>query len=200
MKHTNTSPGEKIFDFPRLYALKINILNKINRLSISIDPLIRGKEILDIGCGSYQSRYNPALAKRRTGIDPSRKAIEEARRLYPKSIHLVGSALKLPFKDKSFDTSLILFVLHHIPRKSWEDVLNETSRVTRRTIIIYDHVRHEHPLLSGLQMLYWKTIDGGHAYIFEEEWKKLLKPFKIKDYRRVGSLFRHICFYRLEVE
>lgn len=200
MKQANTSPGEKIFDFPRLYALKINILDKINRLSIPINPLIRGKEILDIGCGSYQSRYNPILTKRRVGIDPSRKAIEEARRLYPQSLHVVGTALKLPFKDKSFDASLLLFVLHHIPYENWGEVLKEATRVTRKTIIIYDHVRHEKPLFSFLQMSYWKIFDGGHAYLLEEEWKRVLKPFKIKEYHRVGTLFRHICFYHLEAK
>src|SRR3989344_5687761 len=46
------------------------------------DPYINNQKILDIGCGSYQVRYNPDLAKSRVGLDPSVKALIHARRLY----------------------------------------------------------------------------------------------------------------------
>lgn len=195
----NESLGEKIFDIPFLYNLKIRILNNLNRLKIPIDPLIKNKIILDIGCGSYQVRYKPELAKMRIGIDPSANALIKAQTLYPKSFHIVGSADKLPLKDKSVDITLILFTLHHLNQKQWDDCLKETQRVTKNKIIIYDHISNDSSFLRFIQYLYWKTFDGGYTYPKESEWKVKLKKFKIKKYLRVGSMFKHICFYEIDL-
>lgn len=195
----NKSLGERIFDIPFLYNIKIIFLNFLNRLEIPIDPLIKNREILDIGCGSYQVRYNPNLAKLRIGIDPSVKALKKAQALYPKSLHLAVSADKLPFKNKSFDTTLLLFTLHHLNNKQWHDCLNEVKRVTRDKIIIYDHVKNDFKILRFIQLLYWRIFDGGLTYPLEKEWKLNLKTFRIKKYLRLGSLFNHICFYELTI-
>lgn len=193
------SLGEKIFDLPLLYKFKINFLNRLNRLKIPIDPLIKGKEILDIGCGSYQVRYNPNLAKRRVGIDSSIRALQEADKLYPNSRHLVASADKLPFASKSFDITLILFTLHHLSKKQWINALREAKRVTREKIIIYDHISSDNPIFRKIQHTYWKIFDGGETYPLESEWQKALKKLKVKKYLRLGSLFKHICFYIIDI-
>lgn len=196
----NESIGEKIFDIPFLYNLKINFLNSLNRLRIPIDPYVKNREILDIGCGSYQVRYNPGLAKLRVGIDPSVKALTKAQQLYPESMHLIGSADRLPFVNKSFDVTLLLFTLHHLNSKQWADCLKEATRVTKKTIIIYDHIKNDSKILSGIQLLYWNTFDGGLTYPTAPEWKERLKGFKIKKYLRLGNMFKHICFYEIDLK
>lgn len=194
------SLGERIFDFPFLYNLKINILNKLNRLKIPIDPYIKNKMILDIGCGSYQSRYNPSLTKRRVGIDPSIKALKQAQKLYPNSFHLVSFADKLPFKNKSFDVALFLFTLHHLRKNEWDKAIQEAIRVTKNQIIIYDHISNDSRILKFFQQLYWRTFDGGFTYPYNWQWQEKLKEFKIKKNLRVGSIFNHICFYVLDLK
>lgn len=194
----NTSLGEKIFDFPYLYNLKIRLLNYLNRLQISIDPLIKKKVILDIGCGSYQRRYNPHLAKFRVGIDPSVKALQVGQQLYPDSFHLVASADKLPFKNNSFDVTLLLFTLHHLNNKQWNNAFKEAQRVSREAIIIFDHISNESIVPRNLQKIYWKIFDGGETYPNTLEWKQALRDFKVKKYFRFGSLFKQICFYYLQ--
>lgn len=196
--YSNTSLGEKVFDFPILYNLKVNVLNRINQLKIPINPIIKNEEVLDVGCGSYQSRYLPNEARLLVGIDPSIKALQIAQKLYPDSFYFIASADKLPFAKKSFDIVLILFTLHHLNLQSWGEAIKEANRVARKGIIIYDHVKSEFPLISFLQMAYWKIFDGGHTYPREKEWKKALKLFKIKKYYRLGSLFKHICFFYLQ--
>ncbi len=190
----NSSLGERIFDFPVLYNFKIN------HLKLPIDPHIKRKIILDIGCGSYQSRYNPNLAKIRVGIDPSANALKEADKIYPTSSHLVSTAEKLPFKNNSFDVVLLLFTLHHLSKKDWASAIKEAQRVTKKTIIIYDHILNESEVLSKIQLLYWKIFDGGETYPKEKDWTNTLRVFKIRFYRRVGSMFKHICFYQLEIK
>lgn len=196
---TNTSVGEKIYNFPLLYKLKIDILNKINNLDLNFDKLIKNKKVLDIGCGSYQTRYDINLPRLRVGIDPSKNAIEAANKLYPNCKHFVGSADNLPFNSKSFDVSLLLYVLHHIPKAKWPKVFKEAVRVTKDKIIIIDHVKNSNYFISALQMLYWGTIDGGDYYPNEHEWKKILKMYNIKSYRRLGKLFDHICYYEISL-
>lgn len=196
----NESFGEKIFDIPFLYNLKIRFLNKLNQLKIPIDPAIKNKEILDLGCGSYQVRYDPSLAKLRIGIDPSAKALMKAQELYPESFHLIGSADSLPFKNKSFQVTLLLFTLHHLNANQWENTISEVKRVTKDKIIIYDHISHDSIFFKSIQLLYWKIFDGGLTYPTESEWKEKLKTFMIKKYKRVGTLFGHICFYELNLK
>lgn len=196
----NESLGEKIFDIPFLYNLKINFLNKLNRLNEPINPYVRDKEVLDIGCGSYQVRYSPSLAKLRIGIDPSAKALIKAQQLYPDSLHIVGSADKLPFKNNSFDTTLLLFTLHHLNNKQWETCIKEVKRVTKNKIIIYDHITNDSKILRSLQLLYWNIFDGGLVYPTISEWKEKLKGYKIKKSLRVGNMFKHICFYEIDLK
>jgi len=165
--YSHNSLGERIFDVPFLYNLKIKILNKLNLLNIPINP--------------------------------SAKALQKADHLYPNSYHLISSADKLPFADKTFDVTLFLFALHHLTKKQWNCAINEAVRVTRQKIIIYDHVRNENPILYTIQKIYWKMFDGGEVYPSEENWSQELGKFKIVKYQRVGSLFRHIVFYDLDL-
>lgn len=198
--NANESIGEKIFDIPFLYNLKIKFLNNLNKLNIPIDPYVKNKEILDLGCGSYQVRYNPSLAKLRIGIDPSNKALIKAQELYPDSLHLAGSAERLPFADKSFDVTLLLFTLHHLNPRQWRKCIKEVQRVTRSKIIIYDHILNDSKILRGVQLLYWNIFDGGLSYPTISEWKEKLKDFTIKRYLRVGNMFKHICFYEIDLK
>lgn len=89
-------------------------------------------KILDIGCGtgetlSFLENYldNPKLY----GIDNSKIAIDYAKKRGHKNIRQVN-ALKLPYKDNTFDYILLLDVIEHI-----EDdlsLLKEAKRVLKR--------------------------------------------------------------------
>lgn len=193
---------EKIFHFPNLYTTKVRILKKINGLhALSVNDLVTNKEIIDIGCGNVSHFYDPRYAKRRVGIDTSPEMIQSANKLYPDSVHQVASATHLPFPDKSFDIALIQFVLHHIAEEKWSRVLHEAKRVARDSIIIFDHVKHDRWLPAFIQQAWWNTTDGGEIYRTERDWKTILSGvgLNVLDYRRVGKLFKNICFYRLVI-
>lgn len=192
---------EKIFKFPSFYKWETTVLKALNGMrDFSLDPLIEKKKIVDIGCGAAQYFYAPDKALRRVGIDTSPEMIRESKRLYPRSEYLVQSGEQLPYADDSFDVALLLFVLHHIPPDAWEIFLREARRVAKREVLILDHVQHDFPFLSLVQRTYWRLFDGGCAYRKEKAWLPLLERngFIIKDYKRMGTMFGNICFFRLE--
>jgi ubiquinone/menaquinone biosynthesis C-methylase UbiE len=77
---------------------------------------LRGLAILDIGCGTGQSRrIYMDRATQYVGVDLAERAIETARRRFPKSEWRVADACNLPFDDAAFDVVAFSSVLHHIP-------------------------------------------------------------------------------------
>lgn len=162
-----------------------------------LNEAIRGKSIIDLGCGARPFWYDPNLAKDVVGIDSVPEAVADSARAFPNGRYHVRSVTEpLPFADRRFDVALLLFVLHHLPFAAWKGVLQEARRVASE-IIIADHVRHDGIIRGGLQGLYWNTFDGGEAYLREEEWREVLRGYNVMSYRRTGRMFGNMCFYSL---
>lgn len=87
----------------------------------------------------------------------------------------------MPFKDKAFDTALLLTVLHHTPEP--EVVLREAQRVAQRIIIIEDVYSSQlHKYLtcfmdSLLNLEFWHHP---HSNKTDKEWRQLFKEFGLK--------------------
>jgi ubiquinone/menaquinone biosynthesis C-methylase UbiE len=86
--------------------------------------------ILDVGCGTGRSRriYLDRSA-RYAGIDLSLGALRLARRRFADSSWLQADALRLPFRDGSFDVVAFSSVLHHVGDR--RTALAEAFRVLR---------------------------------------------------------------------
>jgi SAM-dependent methyltransferase len=86
--------------------------------------------ILDVGCGTGQSRrIYLDRSSRYAGIDLSLGALHLARRRFADSSWLQADALRLPFRDGSFDVVAFSSVLHHVGDR--RTALAEASRVLR---------------------------------------------------------------------
>jgi SAM-dependent methyltransferase len=89
-----------------------------------------GKHYLDIGCGT--GNYTIALAKHGlnfTGVEPSEKMLEIARKNDIGINWLYGSAENIPAGNKTFDGVIATLTIHH-----WKDInlaLQELHRVTK---------------------------------------------------------------------
>lgn len=89
-----------------------------------------GLEVLDVGCGT--GNYTIALSERGlrlTGIDPSERMLDEARKKAGSVQWAQGVAEKLPFADRSFDGAIATLTTHH-----WSDMeagFREIRRVLR---------------------------------------------------------------------
>ena len=96
------------------------------------------KRVLDLGCGT--GRATKVLLDAGfdvVGIEPVEALLQEAERKgMPKERLILGSGLKLPFPDKSFDAVCEFGVLHHV--KHPNEVVKEMIRVSRMGIFLSD--------------------------------------------------------------
>lgn len=91
----------------------------------------RGSQVLDIGggWGFYAEPLRRARDCRVTVLD----VVEPGFRKTPVVVY---DGKKFPFPDRSFDVSLLVTMLHHVPDP--ERVLLEAKRVTRRAVIVVE--------------------------------------------------------------
>ncbi len=96
-----------------------------------VKQFVKGKFLLDIGCwtGQFISLIqNNAFC---TGIEPDAGSVKFANKTR-KAKFLVGSALKLPFKNNSFDIVTMWDVIEHLPKKTEDIAIKEVTRVLRK--------------------------------------------------------------------
>jgi ubiquinone/menaquinone biosynthesis C-methylase UbiE len=80
-------------------------------------PLVRGKRVLDLGCGDGRLALGVAsFATRVDGIDPDAQAIAAAKRNARKAAvrnvrFAVGAAQHLPYPDAAFDVVILSWTL-----------------------------------------------------------------------------------------
>ena len=87
----------------------------------------------------------------------------------------------MPFKDKSFDTALILTVLHHVADQ--KTILLEAKRVAKRIIIIEDvHYNTFHKYITFFMDSLFNLEFFGHPHSNRDntEWRAVFKQYKLK--------------------
>ena len=127
--------------------------------------LFQYKDVVDLGCGTG-ALCSELLRRgfRVTGVDSSSKMLEIAKeKLKETNVKLVRSNVlnELPFADKSFDISITSFVAHGLKPEEREVLYREMSRITKKTIIIYDY-NEKRSLLTNI--IEW--LEGGDYFNF----------------------------------
>ena len=90
------------------------------------------RTILDVGVGTGRfAKPLSDLGFEIVGIDISRKMMSKARQKGVENL-ILADAHNIPFKDRSFDASIIIHVLHLIP--DWLNVAREMGRVTKNKV------------------------------------------------------------------
>jgi ubiquinone/menaquinone biosynthesis C-methylase UbiE len=142
------------------------------------DFIKEGERVLDLGCGSgiLAKKLKEKLKVNILGIDIADERIE-------KIPFQKFDGRKIPFKENSFDTILISFVLHHAQNPI--EILKESKRVAKKIIIFEDLPENIlGKIRCYLHLHSWKFLFKNTALNFnflrEKEWEKVFKNLNLK--------------------
>ena len=178
---------DRILDNAVIFNLVRNITDSRNQnLNIIKKELnaTPNEKILDIGCGL--GNLNRATDGPYTGIDLNKSFINFAKKNYANKNKnfIVMDVTKLSFKNKSFDKSMFISMLHHFSDEENEKILGEASRVTKQYMVVLDLL----PTKGILTNFLYKMDRGSHIRPLEEQFKLVKKHFKIQKYRKYDAL------------
>jgi len=165
---------------------------KIERIREHLSPKDR---ILDIGTGPG----SVCLLMNRQGYDLTPVDVID-QSLSPEIEPQIYNGKKLPYKDSSFDTALILTVLHHTSNP--EEILLEAKRVSKKIIIIEDI--YTNPIQRYLTYFVDSIVNmefSGHPHSnkSDSEWKRTFMELGLKlvdaKYDKFLLFFRQATYY-----
>ncbi len=165
-----------------------------------IFPYIKNsKKIVDIGSGTGDIAF--LLKKEGKDVTPVDVDDFHGPRLVKTKIY---DGKTLPFPDRSFDTALLLMVMHHTPDP--ETVFSEASRVAREVLVI--ETSFTNPINKFFTVVsdaignlraeaFWSSYksDKDWRNFYEEHGFKIIESKKFND-RNLGIIpFLHILYY-----
>jgi len=107
----------------------------------SIVPFIKGKNVLDLGCGNgsttaYITKVFPGIHC--IGMDGSEDEIRKARVLFPGCDFRVGNAEAITLNEpKKFDTIILRDALHHLYEEAdFDKVKYEIDRISHKNTVL----------------------------------------------------------------
>jgi len=104
-----------------------------------IIPHLKGKAFLDCGCG--KGGWADLISKPSrvvVGFDVERKRLEEAK-VSPIGYYaslVLASMSHIPFRERTFDTSLAVEIIEHGIKEDGRKFLRELKRITRSRVIL----------------------------------------------------------------
>ncbi len=172
------------FKYPAVFGSSgggnfVNIMRDLE--SVATDSM----RFLEVGCGVgafYEVLRMNGFKQSYTGLDYSAEHIRRASAYYPEASFTVGSAVKLPFADESFDVvfenNLFPFLVDPL------QAIREMARVSRGFIRI---VCHATPIRGGVycgQPIYTPVTvesneEGVSGYVLAETIAPAMRPQKI---------------------
>jgi ubiquinone/menaquinone biosynthesis C-methylase UbiE len=176
------------------------IIRKRSKLIINrILPFLKESgNIVDIGSGTGDVAF--LLGKHGKEVTPVDVGDFHGPRLVKTTIY---DGQKLPFPNKSFDTAMLLMVMHHTPNP--EIVFDEASRVAKEIIVI--ETSYTTPTNRWLTVVSdaignFRLDAFWSSYKSDSEWKdffskknyKIIKTQKYHD-KNFGLPFLHIAYY-----
>lgn len=126
---------------------------------------IKGKIILDIGCGYGWFEYHSLKkgAKKIIGVEISEEDLSTIKKyITAKNFEAkIGHASNIPVKNSSVDTVVSWEVIEHIPKKSENDFFSEVSRILKKNGTFYLSTPHHHLFSTYLDPAFWLV---GHRH------------------------------------
>ncbi|GAB7016308.1 hypothetical protein JCM10550A_16760 [Methanogenium cariaci] len=151
---------------------------------------VRGKRILDAGCG--KGRFSDLLLKAGAevvGIDFSDELLQATRNING-GFFTQGSLTRLPFKDNSFDYVFSIEVLEHIP--DTEIAISELIRVLRtngKILIIDKNKCSLHQKLFVPRILIKKYKEWSNQWMYPKDFVFVEKWFYPWELKRIMKIY-----------
>lgn len=152
-----------------------------------------GASVLDVGCG------DGAIAKLIAGYNPSVtiQGIEFAPRANCMIECKAFDGGSIPYPDASFDVCMFVDVLHHVKdSEGIERLLREACRVSRRYVLIKDHLCENRFDFKTLQFMDWvgnrpHGVTLPYNYQSRHQWDKhfLATGLKVKEWQTNVPLY-----------
>ena len=139
---------------------------------------LKGKKILDVGCGSGRdSQYFAERGLQVIGIDAVKAFIKIAKSKVPKAKFKLMDMRKLEFLGNSFDGLWASASLLHIPKAEAKQTIEEFKRVLKPNGILFIGVKQG----EGERFVQEDNMERFFAYYTKEELEKLIEEtgFKI---------------------
>jgi methionine biosynthesis protein MetW len=143
----NYTDISKTYDDYRSYPE--SLIKKI----IALGNISQGKKVLDLGCGTgnIASQLRKAIKADVIGVDASFDMLKVAK---GKSLEVICADIdnqQLPFRDGSFDTVIVAYVIHQI--KNLTFLLSECYRVLRDGVLVlltssHKQIENQHPVIK----------------------------------------------------
>lgn len=161
---------------------RINILS--NYLSHWIPP---NSKILDVGCGD--GIIDEKILVQRPDVKII--GIDVFKRNEAKTTVVVFDGKKLPFANNSFDCVLLIDTLHHA--KNISELIKESVRVCKNTIIIKDHYVFGVFSFYVLKLMDWLGnkpygVVLPYNYYSYKQWQQLYKRSGLKKEDEINKL------------
>lgn len=131
----------------------------------------RGRRILDLGGG--WGFYAAPLKKR----GHEHLVLDVVNPGYQKAPVVLYDGLKIPFPDQSFDVTILVTMLHHVPDPA--ALLKEVSRVTRQKVVVvedlYHHAAGRFWTLCRDRFLNVEFTEHPHQFRTDHGWREFFK-------------------------
>lgn len=157
------------------------------------DKDLKGKSVLDIGCGFGWSEVNflERGVKKIVGTEISKDDLRTAKKYVKnkKASFVVGEAGKLPFKANSFDTIVSWEVIEHIPKNSENVMFAEVNRVLKKGGVFYLSTPYKHAISNLFDPAWWLI---GHRHYSKDQLKSYAKnnSFKVEKIMVKGKFWQ----------
>lgn len=163
---------------PEFHNHSLTYAEHITRYQSAL-PLVKGKVVLDIACGSgYGTQLLSLHAKKVYGVDVDGTSVQYATQNYgaPNIEYRVGNGESIPLDDNSVDVVTTFETIEHIP--DYKKFIREIKRVLKPNGIA---------LVSTPNDL--EFAEGNHFHLHEFVYKELINLIK-KDFKHVDPYFQ----------
>jgi len=179
----------KIYDSYRSYPDDL-----IKRI-IELGRIGRGKKVLDLGCGTgnIARQIKNNIDADLIGVDDSLAMLKVAN---SKSLEVICTDIdnqQLPFRDSSFDTVIVAYVIHQI--KNLNFMLSEIYRVLRDGVLVlltssHKQIEDQHPIIKAFFPSYVDIDKGRFPDI--DHINYLLESLAFKDIKQEEVIVENI--------